>query len=258
MAPMQIDPKTWRKLFDAVYEINTAADHADFLSSAVAGISRLIPAEHYNVHILDCPTGRLTFAMLPDVLFNEDEIAYHKANSQDHPVVAYYTQTGDKQARRITDILPTAQWRATEFYRRTTARLGFAYQLSLPFKLDQTTVAAITLSRRQRNFTRRHCELLDAFAPHFRLAWSRHRDPWYRAESTTPTTREIFRSMGLTTREAEVLFWITEGKQNREIATILGIRLGTVQEYVASILEKCDQENRHAITVYALGILKRG
>jgi len=253
---MPIAPETWRKLFDAVYEINTARDHADFLSAAVAGVARLIQADHHNVHLLDRTTGRLVFVMLPAVLFNETEIAYHKVHSQDHPVVAYYARTGDTRARRISDILPTAAWCAHEFYRQTTARLGFAYQLSLPFKLDENTLAAITLSRRRRNFTLHHCELLDAFAPHFRLAWSRHRDPWRRVEPTPPTAREQFRAMGLTWREAEVLYWITEGKQNREIATILGIRLGTVQEYVAGILRKLHQENRHAATVFAVGVLR--
>ena len=254
---MPIAPETWRKLFDAVYEINTARDHADFLSAASAGVARLIPADHHNVHVLDRATGRLAFVMLPAVLFNETEIAYHKAHSQNHPVVAYYARTGDTRARRISDILPTVAWRAHEFYRQTTARLGFAYQLSLPFELDENTLAAITLSRRQRNFTLHHCELLDAFGPHFHLAWSRHRDPWQQVASTPPTAREHFRTMGLTSREAEVLYWITEGKQNREIATILGIQLGTVQEYVAGILNKLDQENRHAVTVFALDTLRR-
>ncbi len=49
---------------------------------------------------------------------------------------------------------------------------------------------------------------------------------------------------------------MTEGKQNREIATILGITLGTVQKYVAAILVKLGQENRHSATVFALKTLR--
>lgn len=195
-----IPPAQWRPLFDAVYEMNSARDHSDFLSAAVAGVSRLIWADHFNVHLLGRPTGRLAFAMLPSILFNAAEIEYHKAHSQNHPVVADYSRTGDIHARRVSDILPTSAWRAHEFYRHTTARRGFAYQLSLPLELDETTLGAITLSRCHRNFTRRHCELLDAFAPHFRLAWSRHRDPWRRVEQSEPTARERFRAMGLSPR----------------------------------------------------------
>lgn len=61
-------------------------------------------------------------------------------------MVAYYARTGDIHARRISDILPTSAWRAHEFYRHTTARLGFAYQLSLPLELDETTLGAIRIS----------------------------------------------------------------------------------------------------------------
>lgn len=253
--PMPADPRTWRPMIDALYEISAAPNHADFLAAAAAGVKCLIPADHYNVHLLDRASDRLAFVMLPEILFNETEIAYHKAHSQHHPVVSYYARTGDTQARRISDILPTAQWRASEFYRQTTARVGFAYQLSLPFLLDDATLAAITVSRRHRNFTLRHCELLDAFAPHFRLAWERHENPW--PERRELDTQERLRELGLTARESEVLYWMTEGKQNREIATILKLQLGTVQEYVAAILVKLEQENRHAATVFALGTLNR-
>lgn len=99
------------------------------------------------------------------------------------------------------------------------------------------------------------CELLDAFAPHFRLAWERHENPWAGPRQLDAQRR--LQEFGLTPRESEVLFWMTEGKQNREIATIFNLQLGTVQQYVASILTKLGQENRHAATVFALGELKR-
>jgi len=45
---------------------------------------------------------------------------------------------------------------------------------------------------------------------------------------------------------------MVEGKQNREIASILGISLATVQKHVAQIVRKLHAENRHAATVMAL------
>jgi DNA-binding CsgD family transcriptional regulator len=64
--------------------------------------------------------------------------------------------------------------------------------------------------------------------------------------------RVRFQKLGLTVREADVLFWMTEGKQNPEIAIILGLSLGTVQEHVGNLVRKLGQENRHAATVFAL------
>lgn len=66
---------------------------------------------------------------------------------------------------------------------------------------------------------------------------------------------EQLQQLGLSPRESEVLYWMTEGKLNSEIARIMEISLGTVQKHVAQILLKLQQENRHAATVYAIGIL---
>lgn len=52
------------------------------------------------------------------------------------------------------------------------------------------------------------------------------------------------RHFGLTPREAEVLFWIAQGKSNPEIAVILANTTGTVKKQVASVLEKLGTENR--------------
>jgi len=45
------------------------------------------------------------------------------------------------------------------------------------------------------------------------------------------------RHFGLTSREAEVLFWIAQGKRNPEIAVILANTTGTAKKQSASVLE---------------------
>ena len=63
---------------------------------------------------------------------------------------------------------------------------------------------------------------------------------------------EYGRSLGLTPREVEVLFWISEGKSNCEIAIILGACTGTIRKHVEHILSKLSVENRTAAAVMAL------
>ena len=55
----------------------------------------------------------------------------------------------------------------------------------------------------------------------------------------------------LTSRETEVLRWLTEGKSNPEIATILGVAAGTIKLHVEHILAKLGVDNRTAATVCA-------
>jgi DNA-binding CsgD family transcriptional regulator len=61
-----------------------------------------------------------------------------------------------------------------------------------------------------------------------------------------------FASLKLTPREAEVLFWISQGKSNHDIGVILGARTGTVCKHVEHILSKLNVENRTAAAVVAL------
>jgi DNA-binding CsgD family transcriptional regulator len=59
-------------------------------------------------------------------------------------------------------------------------------------------------------------------------------------------------SLKLTPREAEVLFWISEGKSNQDISVILGASTGTIRKHVEHILSKLNVENRTTAAVMAL------
>lgn len=64
------------------------------------------------------------------------------------------------------------------------------------------------------------------------------------------------RILGLTPREAEVLYWIAQGKSNPDIATILGAGVRTVHKHVEHIFQKLGLETRHAAMLAALEILR--
>lgn len=61
--------------------------------------------------------------------------------------------------------------------------------------------------------------------------------------------------LGLSHREAEVLYWIAQGKTNPEIAVILGIARRTVATHVEHILAKLAVENRCAAARCASEVL---
>jgi DNA-binding NarL/FixJ family response regulator len=62
--------------------------------------------------------------------------------------------------------------------------------------------------------------------------------------------------LGLTAREAEVLYWIAQGKSNPDIATILGANVRTVHKHVEHIFQKLGLETRNAAALAALEILR--
>jgi DNA-binding CsgD family transcriptional regulator len=62
--------------------------------------------------------------------------------------------------------------------------------------------------------------------------------------------------LGLTKREAEVLYWVSEGKRNAEIALILAARPKTITKHLERIFEKLSVETRTAAAAVALNHLK--
>jgi DNA-binding response OmpR family regulator/DNA-binding CsgD family transcriptional regulator len=61
--------------------------------------------------------------------------------------------------------------------------------------------------------------------------------------------------LGLTPREAEILYWLAEGKTNDAIATILGSSRRTVEKHVEHVFEKLGVENRASAARIAAGRL---
>jgi DNA-binding CsgD family transcriptional regulator len=62
---------------------------------------------------------------------------------------------------------------------------------------------------------------------------------------------------GLTSRESEVLSWLSKGKTNRDIAQILGLSPRTVDKHLEQIYAKLGVENRTAAAAIATGAARR-
>jgi DNA-binding NarL/FixJ family response regulator len=78
------------------------------------------------------------------------------------------------------------------------------------------------------------------------------------AKDATPDLPARFSSeLGLTTREGEVLSWLSKGKTNRDIAQILGLSPRTVDKHLEQIYAKLGVENRAAAAAIATGATRR-
>jgi DNA-binding NarL/FixJ family response regulator len=65
----------------------------------------------------------------------------------------------------------------------------------------------------------------------------------------------LSRRFGLTPREAEVLYWLTLGKTNRDISTILGLSARTVNKHLEQVFQKMGIDNRTSAAVMADRVL---
>jgi DNA-binding CsgD family transcriptional regulator len=68
---------------------------------------------------------------------------------------------------------------------------------------------------------------------------------------------ESLKSFGLTHRESEVLGWVAEGKSNKDVGLILGIRSVTVKKHLEHIFGKMGVETRTAAVAFAIRASRR-
>ncbi|HXQ07856.1 MAG TPA: helix-turn-helix transcriptional regulator, partial [Bradyrhizobium sp.] len=76
-------------------------------------------------------------------------------------------------------------------------------------------------------------------------------------DTSTHLPAEFSSELGLTTREGEVLSWLSKGKTNRDIAQILGLSPRTVDKHLEQIYAKLGVENRTAAAAIATSTSRR-
>ena len=75
-------------------------------------------------------------------------------------------------------------------------------------------------------------------------------------EERAEWSAEPLESLGLTPRQAEVLLWVAQGKTNKEIGMILGVRADTVHKHLEQVFAKLSVETRTAAALRATEVLK--
>jgi DNA-binding response OmpR family regulator/DNA-binding CsgD family transcriptional regulator len=71
-------------------------------------------------------------------------------------------------------------------------------------------------------------------------------------DTASDSVGEFSKQLGLTSREGEVLSWLSKGKTNRDIAQILGLSPRTVDKHLEQIYAKLGVENRTAAAAVAV------
>ncbi|GAA5160131.1 response regulator transcription factor [Viridibacterium curvum] len=79
-----------------------------------------------------------------------------------------------------------------------------------------------------------------------------------REESDRAPTEALIAAFRLTQKEAEVLYWVTQGKTNKDIGDILGSSPRTVHKHLEHVFEKLGVETRTAAANLALSRLRQG
>lgn len=236
-------------MFEVVEWMHSATSLAALHRIIREGMTTLIPGDSFDlVQCCNRADDDEIFHAKPGT-YTGEEISYMLAHAAEHPAVQAF-RAGESGAVTVSQFVSDRVWRSSALYcEGGYRRLGLRYEISMEVRgVSRQSLAAISFVRGGPDFNGREREVLNLIGPHIARAWIQARR---RSMGQSPRLlRDLY--PGLSAREAEILFWIVEGKLNAEIALILELRLGTVQEHVENIVRKLGMENRHQMTVAVL------
>jgi len=237
-------------------QIHVPVDPHGFPAQLMAAIQQIMPGALITFNEIDLRTGahrmetNFEFSDLVNWSQRVDELI-----ATDHPIVKHMRNGGTEHVLEITDFVTQRQWRQTRYYSEIFRPLQMEYQMGVLLPVEYHVVGMAI--NRDRKFTARERKLMEMAAPHVIQAhgaaklFSR-----LKAEAQSLKTQDLpdVVAQKLTPRERTVLHWVSEGKRDCEIATILGTQPSTVSRHVHHILQKLRVETRTSAARMARGL----
>ena len=232
---------------DVVREVQAAPD-LDGYRRAVLRVQELVPCQEIGYNEVDAETGEIFMVLDPPESVIPGLHEGFAQNVDDHPVIRHHRETGDGSARAISDFLTEEEFHATGLYRDVYQRMGAEDQLSFILPSPPEMVVGIAMNRTTRGFSDIERELVELVRPHLSQAF---RDAQLR-EKADPLSDSRLEALGLTSREAEVVRLLVDGRSASEIADGLTISVHTARNHIAHVYEKLEVSNRAAAVAAVL------
>ena len=148
----------------------------------------------------------------------------------------------------ISDFLSRSTWHRNELHQVARPRLRVEDDLGVRVLLREGRIFCACVTRDTRTFRPEDRAIFSLLLPHLRTLL----DPPAAPEGNGPSR---LGALGLTRREQEVLYWVSEGKSNVEVAGVLGIAAGTVKRHLENLYAKLGVETRHGAARRAIETL---
>jgi DNA-binding CsgD family transcriptional regulator len=246
-----------RAALDMLHAIGEACGGgADFAHRGVELLPRLVGSELTTLSVCDLDGGHRSVVSDQPGAISPREIAAFDHHFFEHPLVRDHGRNPAAVTRRITDLVPEAEFQRTPLYNEYYRRIGIKHITAVPIHVDRRFLVSFVLNRSITAFSDRERELLDVVRPHlanlYRLGVAIDR-----AHDAPADAAADVAEAPLTPREREVLDWVAAGKTNRDIATILGASPRTVEKHLERIYEKLGVETRTAAVMRAIKLIRR-
>src|ERR1700674_362503 len=235
-----------------------AASVERFAREGVASLRRLVSGELTTLSICDLGTGHRSVVSDQPGAISKREIEAFDLHFHEHPLVRDHGRNPGAVTRRISDLLPAADFRRTPLFNDYYRPIRVDHAMAVPIHVQRNVLVSFVFNRSGRDFSDRDRACLESIRPHlgnlYRL--SREIEGPRAAWGVPSSPPRVPSDLPLTAREREVLHWLGGGKTDRDIAAILGISPRTVHKHLQRIYEKLGVETRTAAVARALSFCR--
>jgi hypothetical protein len=234
-------------LQNCIRKIYSVIDEKAFAANTVSAISEAIPSLVVTYDENNLYEGQKSkhFQYPYEVLTDKDLAFLHKCFLHEHPFLSYHMHRLSSivgKAVKITDLVTNSQFRKLGIYNEIFKNGNIEYQMTTPLICNRSIIIDICYSRDKRDFSEDERLILNLLGPHLFQAYknvktyAKARQTLGDPDRLSENERyNLLKSLGLSFRETEVLYWIAQGKTNRDVAAILNISSGTVKIHLAHL-----------------------
>lgn len=237
----------YRKVLSAIEILGSDVDRATFPERAVDAIATVIDVDMISYSEVDLESGANRFLLKPDIAeMSPDDARYVRFIRRfgNHPILAH------RLSRQ-----PTARPDLNQFLERIRmmgmvgnccGEAELRLNLGITVEDAATRKIGIALNRGVRDFDQRDAARLDTLRPHIVAAYRNAQKAAAGGRVASASSVIKVDGVPLTRRENEVLYWVSMGKTNEEVGTIIGAKPMTVKKHLEHIYDKLGVPNRTA------------
>lgn len=158
------------RLHDVVRAIDELASVRDFDAYADAAIRAADTAVQSDVttyNDVDIGAGEMTVRTRPaDFVYPEGAQDFLAQHADEHPLIRYFSETGDGSALRISDFMSTREFHASPLYQLIYEPLHVEDQMALALPSPRDHVIGLAVNRGRRNFTEADRDAFNLLRPY--------------------------------------------------------------------------------------------
>ena len=207
-------------------------------------VDALVANEHIAYNDIDVELDQV-FTRFSAQEQDEDYTQYARTFERlmhQHPILQYCIDNPNPTAQRLSDFVSQPALRDLGLYQEVYSKVDTQYQTIIDLGEPGRTISALAVNRKSSDFQDGDLTLLRLLQPHLRQALANCRQRFLVDSFLAGVPSELLfdrvMTLGLSEREAEVCFWIAQGKSNQEIGELLRISPLTVKKHGENIYRK--------------------